>query len=50
MFGSDWPVCLLSAGYERVWGIVDEYLRKLPVRSCQKILGENAVKFYRLVS
>jgi len=50
MFGSDWPVCLLSASYEQVWGIANEYLRKLPARCCQKILGENAVKFYRLTS
>ena len=50
MFGSDWPVCLLSASYERVWGIANEYLRKLPARCCQKILGENTVKFYRLAS
>src|SRR5439155_5913493 len=28
MFGSDWPVCLLSGTYAQVFGLVDEYLNQ----------------------
>jgi L-fuconolactonase len=46
MYGSDWPVCLLSAGYEHVFNLVRDYVRKLPQPVREKILGENAVEFY----
>jgi len=48
MFGSDWPVCLLAGNYERVKTLVLKYIRELPPGEQEKILGLNAVRFYRL--
>lgn len=48
MFGSDWPVCLVSASYRQVFDLVDQFLRRLPESARKKILGENAARFYRL--
>ncbi len=50
MFGSDWPVCLLSASYEQVHGLVRDYLRQFPEPARRKIFGENAARFYRIQS
>jgi L-fuconolactonase len=46
MFGSDWPVCLLAAGYTQVVGLVGDYTRDLPVAEREKIFGLNAAHFY----
>jgi L-fuconolactonase len=46
MFGSDWPVCLLSADYDEVVQIVTDYLQDLGAGTSEKIMGENAVRFY----
>jgi len=48
MFGSDWPVCLLAAGYEQVFSLVRDYaLRAAPDASAQEaIFGGTAAKFY----
>jgi len=46
MFGSDWPVCLIAGSYEDVLGIVRDYIQPLPEVSRQKILGDNAARFY----
>lgn len=46
MFGSDWPVCLLSGTYPQVHGLVGDYLEKLPVAARSKVLGGNCAKFY----
>jgi len=48
MFGSDWPVCLLAAGYPQVFEIVEEYLRDCAADVKEKIFGGNAAKFYSL--
>jgi L-fuconolactonase len=48
MFGSDWPVCTLSGAYADVVQIVQEYLQQFPGEIQEKILGQNAVKFYNL--
>lgn len=48
MFGSDWPVCLVAGGYQRVYGIIDEYISKMPIDTCQKIKGLNCIDFYKL--
>lgn len=50
MFGSDWPVCLLSASYAQVFAVVDDYLRALPASAREKILGGNAARFYGIES
>jgi len=46
IFGSDWPVCLLSATYQQVFGIVHDYLQQFPGDVRQKVMGENAARFY----
>jgi L-fuconolactonase len=46
MFGSDWPVCLLAAGYRQVVQLIADYTRDLPVAEREKIFGLNAAYFY----
>ena len=48
MFGSDWPVCQLSATYDQVYEIVNNYFASYSESEQQKIFGENAIKFYSL--
>lgn len=48
MFGSDWPVCLTACEYEEWLNLVKNWLGQLSVEEQAKILGENAVKVYRL--
>jgi len=48
MVGSDWPVCTVSAPYNKVMDIVFQYIRKLTAFEQKKILGENALKFYNI--
>lgn len=46
MFGSDWPVCLLSADYDEVVGIVTDYISDLGDSVSEKVMGANAARFY----
>jgi L-fuconolactonase len=48
MIGSDWPVCKVAGEYEQVMQLVQDYMGKLSATEQQKIMGENAVKFYGL--
>jgi len=48
MIGSDWPVCTVSAPYNKVMEIVFSYVGKLTATEQNRILGENAVKFYQI--
>ncbi|HEX8919005.1 MAG TPA: amidohydrolase family protein [Chloroflexota bacterium] len=48
MFGSDWPVCLLAASYDQVFAAYSSALVKLPYDARLKILGGNAIAFYKL--
>ena len=48
MFGSDYPVCLLAASYDRVLDSFLEVLQYLSDADREKIFSENAAKFYRL--
>ena len=48
MFGSDYPVCLLAASYDRVLDAFQEILQELPDVDRDKIFSQNAEKFYRL--
>lgn len=48
MFGSDYPVCLLAASYDRVLGSFQELLRGLSESDRDKIFSKNAGRFYRL--
>ena len=46
MFGSDWPVCTVSAPYDEVLGIVTEFVSTLSPEEQAAILGETAREFY----
>ena len=48
MFGSDYPVCLLAASYERVLDAFQEILEPLSDADREKVFSNNAAKFYRL--
>jgi L-fuconolactonase len=48
MFGSDWPVCLLAAEYQKVLGIVLHYINSYSQSEKDKILAKNAISFYNL--
>ena len=48
MFGSDYPVCLLAASYERVLESFQEMLKDLSSEQRDQIFGGNAARFYRL--
>ncbi|MEP6845166.1 MAG: amidohydrolase family protein [Panacibacter sp.] len=48
MFGSDWPVCLVAASYERMLGIVKEYFSSFSNEEQNDFFGNNAIKFYNL--
>jgi L-fuconolactonase len=48
MFGSDYPVCLLAASYDRVLGSFQELLKELGDDDRDKIFCKNAARFYRL--
>jgi L-fuconolactonase len=46
MFGSDWPVCLLSGTYASVEAIVGEYMSSFSQSDREAVFGLNAHRFY----
>ena len=48
MFGSDWPVCLVAASYEKVLSIVEEYFSSFSEAEQELFFGKNAMQFYNL--
>ena len=48
LYGSDWPVCLLSADYEQQLQIIKQFIDPLSPSEKKLIMGENAVRFYHL--
>jgi L-fuconolactonase len=48
MYGSDWPVCLLAGDYSDQFSVVKKYISRLSESEKQKVLGENAKRFYNL--
>lgn len=48
MYGSDWPVCLLAAPYEKQLGILETYLKPFSDSEKHQIMGDNATGFYNL--
>ena len=48
MFGSDWPVCLVAASYEKMIGIVQQYFSSFSEHERNDFFGNNAIKFYNL--
>jgi L-fuconolactonase len=48
MFGSDWPVCLVAASYERMLGLVQKYFASFSKDEQDAFFGGNAIQFYNL--
>lgn len=48
MGGSDWPVCLLAASYQRTMAVVADYLAPRPAVEQDAVLGGNAQRVWRL--
>lgn len=48
MYGSDWPVCLVAADYERMLGIVTQYFKSFSATEQADFFGLNAANFYNL--
>jgi L-fuconolactonase len=48
MFGSDWPVCLLSGDYAEVTGIIRDFIAALSPTEQDLIWGGTASRFYGL--
>ncbi|MES1160717.1 MAG: amidohydrolase family protein, partial [Bacteroidota bacterium] len=48
MYGSDWPVCLVAASYEQVFGLMKDYFCGYSAAEQEAFFGGNAIKFYNL--
>ncbi len=48
LFGSDWPVILLSGIYVQWKSLLDKYMENFVEEDRQKIYGQNAIEFYSL--
>jgi L-fuconolactonase len=48
MYGSDWPVCLVAASYDKMFEIVKEYFSGFTKQEQQSFFGTNATQFYNL--
>ena len=48
VFGSDWPVCLTGATLKQWVAALKEVIQSRPLGQQQKLLSENAERFYRL--
>jgi len=48
MYGSDWPVCLLSSTYHNQLHLVEDFISTLSTSEKQQIMGGNAIDFYNL--
>ncbi|MFT4155716.1 amidohydrolase family protein [Parafilimonas sp.] len=48
MYGSDWPVCLVAASYQKVLQIATGYFASFSTEEKKDIFYNNAVEFYNL--
>lgn len=48
MYGSDWPVCLVAGGYNKMLGIAKNYFVSYSKTEQDLFFGENATQFYNL--
>jgi len=46
VFGSDWPVCLVSAPYSEVLSIIESYFSSFTSSEKEALWGTNAIQFY----
>ena len=50
VYGSDWPVCLLAAGYKEQKALLENYLKTFSPTEQAAFWGENGLKFYSIPS
>jgi L-fuconolactonase len=48
LFGSDWPVMLLSGNYAKWKNLIENYMTDFTPEEKQKVFNENASSFYNL--
>jgi L-fuconolactonase len=48
LFGSDWPVMLLSGNYLQWKNLLQNYMNQFSTEERQKVFAENAIQFYNL--
>jgi L-fuconolactonase len=48
IYGSDWPVCILAANYNKQYAIYKQYFSDYSEIDISKIFGGNAKKFYQI--
>jgi L-fuconolactonase len=48
IFGSDWPVCTLTASYRRIVDLADQFIDELSPAEQAAVLSANATKIYAL--
>jgi L-fuconolactonase len=48
LYGSDWPVCLVAASYEKAVEIVKDHFSSFSKDEQELFFGGNAIKFYNL--
>ena len=49
LMGSDWPVCTVAGTYYQVYDIVLDYLKPFSDEERARILGNNALNFYKIL-
>ena len=49
LYGSDWPVCLVAASYEKMIGLVRDYFSSFSISEQEAVFGKNATQFYHLM-
>jgi L-fuconolactonase len=48
LFGSDWPVMLLSGIYVQWKSLLEKYMENYSPEDREKVFGINAIQFYNL--
>lgn len=48
LYGSDWPVILLSGIYVQWKSLLEKYMEQFDEESREKVFGKNAIEFYKL--
>lgn len=47
-FGSDWPVCLVAGSYNKVYKVMEKFVKQLPKPDQAKVFGLNTLQFYNI--
>ena len=48
LYGSDWPVCLVAAGYHEMMEPVKDFFTHFSADEQEAVFGKNAIEFYHL--